>query len=166
MQSSISSSIAPLRDAGDSRALTPVFAAMGRALNSTALATAGLVIKAAASTLAKTGAAAFYGLANGRLVTVAAATDMPALTGLVIAASSFNVACFFIDKASVVTVRFGAAGTALGAVTFPDFPLNQALVGFVLITHSAIFTGGTTALDTATTVYFSPTGAVDPSIVN
>jgi hypothetical protein len=127
------------------------------------LTSAGLVIKAGGSTLAKTGAAAFYGIAGGVPVTIAASTDMTALTGLVITATFFNVACFFIDSASVVTVAFGTQGATLAGVVFPPFPRGKALVGFLIITHSATFTGGTTALDTATTVYVSPLGPFDPS---
>ena len=44
-------------------------------------------------------------------------------------------------------------------------PVNVALVGILVITHSATFTGGTTALDVATTVYLSPIGSVDPSLI-
>ena len=43
--------------------------------------------------------------------------------------------------------------------------IDKALIGFLLITHSSTFTGGTTALDTATTVYVSPIGAFDPTIL-
>jgi hypothetical protein len=136
----------------DRQALQPIAEAIARGFNTQAITTAGLVIK-------------FYATVGGRLVTIAGSTDMPALTGLTITASSFNVACFFIDAASVVTVRFGTEGTAIGRVKFPDFPMNRALVGFLLITHGATFTGGTTALDTATTVYVSPTGAFDPTIL-
>lgn len=138
---------------------------VSKSINTAALASAGLVIKAAAGVLAKTGATPFYATVAGRLVTIAAATDMPALTGLTIAANRFNVACFFIDNASVVTVAFGTEGGAIGSVIFPDFPLGKALVGFLLITHSATFTGNTTPLDTATTVYLSPVGAFDPTIL-
>lgn len=141
--------------------LTPIF----DRYSSMALLTAGLVIKAGGGVLTKTGAAAFYGVAGGKLVTIAASTDMPALTGLVITATNFNVACFFIDSASVVTVAFGTQGATIGAVAWPQFPVGKALVGFLLITHSSTFTGGTTALDTATTVYFSPTGPFDPTVL-
>ena len=127
------------------------------------LSTAGLVIKAGGGTLAKTGAVAYYGIANGTPVAIAASTDMPALTGLVITATFFNVACFFIDSGSTVTVAFGTQGATLAGVIFPPFPRGKALVGFLSITHSATFTGGTTALDTATTTYVSPVGPFDPS---
>ncbi len=149
----------------DRQALQPIAEAIAREFNTQALTTAGLVIKAGGSTLAKTGAAAFYGTVGGRLVTIAGSTDMPALTGLNISANAFNVACFFINSAGTVTALFGTEGTAIGRVKFPDFPLDRALVGFLLITHSSAFTGGTTALDTATTVYVSPTGTFDPTIL-
>lgn len=145
--------------------LGTLFARVANQVATQPLRTAGLVIKAGGGVLAKTGAAAYYGTVKGRLVTVAAGVDMPALTGLVITAASFNVACFFIDQAGTVTARFGTEGTALGLVKFPDFPLDQALVGFLIITHSSTFTGGTTALDTATTVYVSPVGAFDPTFI-
>ena len=149
----------------DRQALQPIAEVIAEMSNTQALTSAGLNLKAAASTLAKTGATAFYGTVLGRLVTIAAAIDMPALTGLTITAASFNVACFFIDAAGVVTVRFGTEGTAIARVKFPDFPLDRALVGFLLITHASTFTGGTTALDAATTVYLSPTGSFDPTIL-
>jgi len=145
--------------------LITLFKALGDRLSSQPLATAGLVIKAGGGVLTKIGATPYYGVANGKLVTIAAATDMPALTGLVITAASFNVACFFVDSASVVTVAFGTEGTTLGKVVFPTFPENKALVGLLIITHSSTFTGGTTALDTATTVYVSPVGPCDPTVL-
>lgn len=138
--------------------------ALGGRLASQPLSSAGLVIKVGGSALAKTGSAAFYAVANGKLVTIAGSTDMPALTDLVITAASYNVACFFIDSASTVTALFGTEATTLAGVKFPEFPEKKALVGFLIITHSSTFTGGTTALDTATTVYVSPIGAFDPNI--
>lgn len=132
-------------------------------LSSQPLITAGLVIHGSASTLAKTGAADFYASAKGVLVKIASGTDMPALTGLVITAAFFNVALFFVDSAGVVTVAFGNQGATIGAVGWPQFPEGKALVGYLLITNASTFTGGTTALDAATTVYFSPVGPFDPT---
>lgn len=129
------------------------------------LNSAGLVIKAGGSALAKTGAADFYAVAKGVLVKIAAATDMPALTGINILAGNFNVVCFFVDSAAVVTVAAGTQGATLGAVTWPQFPEQKALVGFLIITYASAFTGGTTALDTATTVYVSPLGPFDPTVL-
>ncbi len=127
--------------------------------------TAGLVIKAGGGTLAKIGATDFYATVQGVIVTIAAATDMPALTGINILAGNYNVVCFFVDGANVVTVAAGTQGATLAAVTFPQFPNNKALVGFLIITYASAFTGGTTALDTATTVYVSPVGAFDPTVL-
>lgn len=145
--------------------LLTMLKAIADRLSSQATASAGLVIKAGASALAKTGATAYHGTVNGKAVTIAAGTDMPALTGLVITANSYNVACFFIDAASTVTAAFGKEATTRAGVKFPDFPSDKALVGYLVITHSATFTGGTTALDTATTQYVSPVGAFDPTIL-
>lgn len=165
MQNTLIQHLSQLSAGKDRQALQPIVESIASEFNSQALTSAGLVIKAGTSTLAKTGTAAFYGIVGGRLVTIAGSTDMPALTGLTITANSFNVACFFIDSAGTVTVRFGTEGTAIGRVRFPDFVVGRTLVGFLLITHSSTFTGGTTALDTATTVYVSPVGAVDPTIL-
>ena len=165
MLNSIKKYLGGLASEKDAAALTPLFKATGNALATQPLRTAGLVIKAGGGVLAKIGAADYYGTVKGRLVKIAASTDMPALTGLTITAASFNVACFFIDSASTVTVAWGTEGTAIGLVKFPQFPVDKALVGFLLITHSSTFTGNTTALDTATTLYFSPTGAFDPTFL-
>ena len=164
MKNTISQWLAGFSAAKDREAVRPVLNALGDRYSSCATSTAGLVIKAGGSTLAKTGAAAFAGVANGIPVAIAAATDMPALVGT-ITANSFNVFCFFIDSASVVTVAMGTEGTTLAGVRFPQFPQGKALVGYLVVTHSSTFTGGTTALDTATTVYVSPVGAFDPSVV-
>lgn len=138
---------------------------IGDRLSSQPLNTAGLTIKAGGSTLAKTGATDFYAVANGVLVKISASTDMPALTGITIAATKFNVVCFVVDSAGVVTALSGTQGAALGNVVFPQLPKNKALVGFLIITYASTFTGGTTALDTATTVYISPLGAFDATIL-
>lgn len=129
------------------------------------LTSAGLAIHGSASALAKTGAADFYASVQGILVKIAAATDMPALTGINITAANFNVAVFFVDSAGTVTVAAGTQAATLGGVTWPIFPDGKALVGFLIITNASTFTGGTTALDTATTVYVSPLGPFDPSVI-
>ena len=85
---------------------------------------------------------------------------MPPVT---ITAAKYNVYCFFIDSASVVTVAQGPEGATLAAVKFPPFPVGKALVGYLVITYASTFTGNSTALDTATTVYVSPVGAFDPT---
>lgn len=132
-------------------------------LSSQPLTSAGLVIHGSASAKAKTGSADFYASVKGTLVKIAASTDMPALTGCNAAAGAFNVACFYVDAAGTVTMLPGNQAATLGAVTFPEPPLNKALVGFLIITDASAFTGGTTALDAATTVYVSPLAGFDPT---
>ena len=132
-------------------------------MSSQATSTAGLVISAT-TTKAKIGAVAFAGVAKGVPVAIAAATDMPALVGD-ITAGSFNVYCFFIDSASVVTVVRGIEGTTLAKVKFPQFPEGKCLVGYLVVTYASAFVAGSTVLSTATTVYVSPVGAFDPTIV-
>jgi hypothetical protein len=133
--------------------------------NSVATSTAGLVITATSGTkVPKIGSVAFQGIAAGVPVTIAASTDMPALVGSITAAY-YNVYCFFIDSASVVTSAMGTEGASLAAVKFPQFPTGKALVGYIIVTYASAFVGGTTSLGTATTVYVSPVGAFDPNVL-
>ncbi len=144
--------------------LLEILGSIGDRFSSCAVSSAGLLIKSGTSTLAKTGSAVTNLVANGIPVAIAASTDMPALVGT-ITAGSFNVFCFFIDSASVVTVAMGTEATTLAGVVFPPFPAGKALVGFLTVTYASTFTGGSTPLDTATTTYNSPTGAWDPSVL-
>lgn len=137
---------------------------IGDRMSSLSLSTAGLVISSGGATTAKTGAADSYYLANGVLVKIASGTAMPALVGSITAAN-FNVFCFFVDSNGTVTVAMGVQATTLAGVLFPSFPKNKALLGFLLVTYASPFIGGTTPLDTATTVYFSPTEGFDPAIL-
>jgi hypothetical protein len=154
-----------LSNVQDAYALMRVLSPLGDRYSSQPLTSAGLVIKAGGGVLAKTGAADFYATAAGVLVKIAAATDMPSLTGINMLAGNFNAVCFFVDSAGAVTVAAGTQAATLGAVVFPQFPAKKALVGFLIITYASAFTGGTTALDTATTVYVSPLGPFDPSVL-
>lgn len=154
-----------LANVKDSYALQRVLAPLADRYSSQPLTTAGLVIKAGGGVLAKIGAADFYATAAGVLVKIAASTDMPSLLGINITAGAFNVACFFVDSAGVVTVAAGTQGATLGAVAWPQFPAKKALVGFLIITNAGAFTGNTTALDTATTVFVSPLGPFDPTVL-
>jgi len=165
MQDSITRYLAALGSETDRRALRNILNAIGDRYSSAALNSAGLVIKAGGGLLAKIGATAFLGVANGVLVSIAAATDMPSLLGINVGAGAFNVACFFVDSAGVVTVAGGREGATLAAVKFPQFPQGKALVGFLVITGVAAFTGNTTALDAGTTTYVSPVGAFDPTVL-
>jgi hypothetical protein len=153
-------STADKRDAEIQRkVLTPVF----DRLSSLALNSAGLVISAGGATTAKTGGSDCYAVVNGVLVKVAASTTLPALTGINMTAAYFNVACFFVDSAGNLTVLGGTQGATLAGVVFPQFTTQKALLGFLLITYSGAFTGGTTPLDTATTVYINTPFGFDPA---
>lgn len=164
MPTYVNQQLAAMDSQNEQAALRPLLNALADRMSSQATSTAGLVIKDENNVLAKTGAAAFAGVANGVPVAIAASTDMPALTGTITAAK-YNVYCFFIDSASVVTVAQGTEGATLAAVKFPPFPVGKALVGYLVITYASTFTGNSTALDTATTVYVSPVGAFDPTIL-
>ena len=163
MLNTVSQYLAGMAAERDRKALRPILNAIADRMASQALTSAGLVISAT-TTLAKTGAAIFYAVADGKHVSIAAGTDMPALTGLNITAGKFNVAVFYIDSAGTVTVGFGTEGATAAAVKFPQTPEKKAIVGYLMITYASAFTGGTTVLSTATTLYISPVGAFDPSI--
>lgn len=163
MDASVSQFLAGVPGDRLQNALRRIFFPIADRMSSQATSSAGLLIKAGGGVLAKTGSVAFQGVANGVPVTIAASTDMPALVGTITAAS-FNVFCFFIDSASVVTVAMGIEGTTLAKVKFPPFPQGKCLVGYLIVTYASTFTGNSTALDTATTNYVSPVGAFDPSI--
>lgn len=149
----------------DRRNIRAVVEPMVDRMSSQATSSAGLVVSGTGSGVtAEIGAVAFAGVAGGVPVALAIGADMPALVGS-ITAGSYNVFCFFIDSASVVTAAIGTEGTTLAKVKFPQFPKNKALVGYIVVTYASTFVGGTTPLATATTVYVSPTGAFDPSVL-
>jgi hypothetical protein len=129
------------------------------------LTSAGLVINGAGAAFPKIGAADFYASAGGVLVKVTAGTALPALTGIAITAAFFNVVCYFVGSTGVVTVGAGTQAATLGGVVFPQIPDGNALVGFLIITGAGAFVGGTTALDAGTTVYVSPLGPFDPTVL-
>lgn len=159
--------LAGLSNIADGMTLRPFLLPMVDRYSSQPITSAGLVINAGGAAFPKIGAADFYACVQGVLVKIAAGTAMPALTGINAPAGGFNVACFFVDGAGVVTALGGTPAATLGAVRFPQFPVGKALVGYLIITNAGAFTGGTTALDTATTVYVSPIGggAFDPSVL-
>lgn len=134
-------------------------------MSSQPLTTAGLLVSGTGSGVtAKIGSSDFYASVAGALVKVAASTDMPALVGT-ITATKYNVFCFFVDGSGTLTSAMGVEGAAIGSVKFPNFPKNNTLIGFILVTYASTFTGGTTPLATATTLYFSPIGAFDPTVL-
>ena len=148
----------------DQWSLLNIFGPIGDRYSSQSHTSAGLAISSGGAATAKTGSTAWVGTANGIPVSVAASTTMPALSGS-ITATYFNVFCFFIDSASVATSAMGTEGATLAAVKFPAFPEGKALIGYLVVTYASTFVGGTTPLDTATTIYVNTVGAADPSVL-
>lgn len=163
MNDTLTRYLSNIPDIQGKRAVRIPFETLVDRYSSQPLTSAGLVISAGGATTAKIGATDFYASVQGILVKIAASTAMPALTGINTTAGAFTVACFFVDSAGTVTVAGGTAGATLGAVVFPPFPRGKALIGFLIITYASAFTGGTTPLDTATTVYVNQFGPFDPS---
>lgn len=121
-------------------------------LDDTLLSTAGLAIKAGGSAIVKAGTLC-KAYAGETLVSIAANTDMAALSGTVTNAK-FNVFMFYVDAAGTLTSAMGTEGATLAAVVVPDAPANKATIGFIIVnpTGTGNFVGGTTALDDATVV--------------
>lgn len=165
MSMSLQGRLAQVTSTREMRNLVAAMSAAQDRLSSQMFSNVAPVINAGGATFAKTGASITYGIANGVLQVVGAGTALTALTGLNITATRFNVFCWFIDQAGTITVRMGTEGATASAVKFPEFPAGKALLGMALVTHSSTFTGGTTPLDTATTLYFGPVGAFDPTAV-
>lgn len=163
MQDTISRYLQNIGSGNDREVLRTLLGAIGDRLSSQIFTTGGLAIKAGGSALAKTVNTVYY-MADGVYGALSAA-DMPALTGLSIGAGKYNVAVFYVDSAGATSVAFGTEGATAGAVKFPATPTGKAIIGFLMITYASAFTGGTTPLDTATTVYVNTVGAFDPSIL-
>lgn len=171
MQDTIVRYLSGLAANKDRAALLPVFESLGDRYSSCALATAGLVITGTSGLkVPKIGATDFYAIAGGALVKIAAGVDMPALSGTV-AHDAFNVFVFYVDAAGTTSSAMGTAGASLGAVKFPPTPAGKAIIGFIIInpTGTGSFVGGSTGLDAGTvtpnTVYVSPVGAFDPTLL-
>mgnify|MGYP000190890707 CR=1 FL=1 len=167
MQDTIARYLINVKDPISARALQIIINAVADRLASAMLGSAGIVIFGAASPNAKTGAVAVYAVSANSLVNIAAATVLTPNTGTTLI-NTFNVYTFYIDNAGVITAGVGVAGTTLGGIVWPNTPQGKAMIGgFTVNPTAASFVGATTALDAANTnvVYFSPTGAVDPSIL-
>lgn len=119
-----------------------------------------IAIKTASSALAKLTNAAIV-MFNGALLRIAAA-DLPALTTAAsLASGEKNIVLFVTDSDGTVTNLYGTKSTTYAGIVIPS--VNQAqyvLLGGVVITAAATFTGGTTALDAAniTAEYFDADG--------
>lgn len=156
-----------IKDREDSRHLFLVLQGVYERLRTQTLGSAGLAIKTAGSTLAKAGSLVYCAV-RGKLVKVAANTDMAALSGTV-TADMFNVYVFTVDTAGTLYTQMGTEGATLGAVKWPSIDQERAIIGFVIInpTGTGNFVGGTTPLDDATVVpnaaYVNTQGAFDPT---
>jgi hypothetical protein len=165
MLDTVSRYLQGLSNVQDAYQLTRILAPLADRYSSQPLVTAGLVINAGGAAFPKIGATDFYAIVAGSLVKIAAATAMPSLLGINAPAGGFNVACFYVDGAGALTALGGVPAATLGAVLFPQPPAKKSLVGFLIITNAGAFTGGTTALDGGTTIYVSPIGPCDPTVL-
>jgi hypothetical protein len=165
MENSIRQTIASVPDTATKAALDALLGYLADRLNSVSLSNAGLVIKAGASALVKNGTA-WYGIADNKLVTKAANTDMAALSGTVTNAK-FNVFAHYVTSAGTLSTVMGTEASTLAGVVPPQKPTGSALIGYTIInpTGTGNFVGGTTALDDATVVpnaaYINHIGASD-----
>jgi len=168
ISTNISASLAAIGSRIDSTELSSVLLPMVSRMRNVALSSAGLVIKAGGSPLVKTGAAAFYGVADGTLITIGAGTDMPALTGINVTNGNKRIVVFSANRAGTVTAQAGPeGGTTLGSAKFPMVAPESLIIGYLIIGPStANFVGGTSALDgtLANTIYVSPVGAIWPAV--
>lgn len=162
--------LAQVSDTAAQYSLLLIFSPIVNRFRSCTLSTAGLVIKAGGSALAKTGSAVTHYIAEGVKGRIAGSTDMPALVGTVTNAL-FNVFVFSVDKAGTVTVQMGVEGATEAAIKWPKLDQRKAVVGFIVInpTGTGNFVGGTTPLDDATVApgaaYVSPVGTFDPGVL-
>ncbi len=169
MQDTVTRLLNGVPDVTMRRNLQLILNAIADRYSSQCLSVAGLAISGT-TTKAKTGAADTYALANAALVKVAAGTDMAALVGSVTNAK-FNVFCFYVDAAGVLTSQMGTEGATLATVVMPTVTVGKAQLGFVVInpTGAGPFIGGTTALGDATVVpnaaYVNTTGPFDQTVV-
>lgn len=149
------------------REIGPVLRYLYDRISCQLLSTGGLAIKAGGGVLVKAATLCKY-ICKGKLLSLAANTDMAALSGTVTNAK-FNVFCFFIDEAGTLTTLMGTEGATLAAVLWPAIPARQTMLGFVIInpTGTGNFVGNTTALDDATVVpnavYVNTIGVIDPT---
>jgi hypothetical protein len=165
MQDTMTRNLAGITEVRFRNAMRRILRPLCDRYSSQPLTSAGLVINAGGAAFPKIGAADFYACVNGILVKIAAGTAMPALTGITAPAGGFNVACFYVDSAGVVTAAGGTPAATLAGVVFPAPPDQKALIGFLIITNAGAFTGGTTALDGGTTIYVNTTGPFDPTVL-
>jgi len=158
--------IAVFYDKTEASSLLQVLTDVYERFRSVCFSSAGLVIKGVASAVVKTGSAATNLVVQGVLRSIAASTDMAALSGTVTNAA-YNVYVFSVDSSGTLYSQMGTEGATLEVVRFPNVPPTRATLGYITIhsTGTGNFVGGTTALDDATVVpnvvYINTTGAFD-----
>jgi len=161
--------LAAVNDHKEKYNLYLLFRALFEQFRSQSNSSAGLVIKSASSALVKTGASVYHYVAQGIKGRIAAATDMPALSGTVTNAA-FNVYVFSVDKGGTTYSQMGTEGATEAGIRWPSLAPGRAVIGYVVInpTGTGNFVGGTTALDDGTVtpnaVYINVIGAFDPNI--
>lgn len=111
----------------------------------------GLAIKTTSSAVVKTVNTVFF-LAGNKFKSLAAA-DMPALTGTIPTAYT-SVYAFQVDSAGTTSVVKGNNVLTATGLSLSDLPVTdktKAVIGLVVVANAtgSDFTGGTTALDTA-----------------
>lgn len=124
----------------------------------------------ASSPLVQTNATS-YGIAMGKLWTIASATNLPALVGTIVN-GQYNIFMLTIDSTGTQKTVLGAPGATLAQVGFPPgVIIGVAVLGYVIIhpTGTGNFVGGTTNLDDATVVpnavFINTLGPFDPTIL-
>ena len=150
-------------DAAQYRSLLKTFYQLFDRINCVSLVSAALA--GTAVTVPSTGAA-WAGLADGVLVSIATSTAMPVLVGTV-ATSTVNVFAFYVDSSGVVTSAMGTAGATAAAVVFPPIPEGKTVLGYLTVAPDtgANFVGGTSNLNKANThvSFVNVVGAFDPT---
>lgn len=156
---------ARLNSMADQRDATQILAAMAYVGNNQPLSDCG-INNAASALVFRTGGTARLAIAGGFLQRVAANTNFPALTGLSVPASSKVLIAHTIDRGGNLNQFWGPISPVVAGCTFPDLPLENAVLGLVLLENNSAsaFTGGTTALDAANIVltYANSPGSVSP----
>jgi hypothetical protein len=142
------------------------FDTIQRALANELLNSPGLAIKAGASPTVKA-ANGYFAYFEGTTV-FKAASDMPALSGT-IANTNKGLVVFTLKSDGTLTARKGGYDVAsYAALVWPTVPDGEIPLGAVIIENGtgSTFTGGTTALDTAslTVTYISMFGPILPGL--
>jgi len=159
--------LAGLSASRDRTALTPILRAIADRFSSQMFTTGGLTIFTGGASPLAMAATLCHGVVQGAPFSIAANTNMAALSGT-IAQNTFNLYVFYIDVNAVLTSAMGTAGAAITSMRFPPMPEGKTMIGYVRLNPtSAAFIGGTTNLDAASTnaVYVNTLGAVDPTLL-